>query len=203
MQLHDRQPTRRAARRSSSTAATASNDVAARLEAPRAGTRVCSCTRTRTSITSATSDGCAELTRGKAAAASGGSAALPDARAAGDLARGPQAPPIVALDGELRDGDVAARGRAAARGPAHARPHAGQRLLRRSRAGAHDASDRRHALRGFHRPLGSRRHLDGRYRRARSETKLLPYADATPVVPGHGPATTIGIERRTNPYLLG
>ncbi len=32
-------------------------------------------------------------------------------------------------------------------------------------------------------------------------TKLLPYDDATPVVPGHGPATTIGIERRTNPYL--
>jgi hydroxyacylglutathione hydrolase len=32
-------------------------------------------------------------------------------------------------------------------------------------------------------------------------TKLLPFADETPVVPGHGPFTTIGIERRTNPYL--
>lgn len=31
--------------------------------------------------------------------------------------------------------------------------------------------------------------------------KLLPYADSTIVVPGHGPATTIGIERRENPYL--
>ena len=31
--------------------------------------------------------------------------------------------------------------------------------------------------------------------------KLLVYADVTPVVPGHGPATTIGIERRSNPYL--
>ena len=31
--------------------------------------------------------------------------------------------------------------------------------------------------------------------------KLLPLEDATPVVPGHGPFTTIGIERRTNPYL--
>jgi len=32
-------------------------------------------------------------------------------------------------------------------------------------------------------------------------THLLPYADATPVVPGHGPSTTIGVERRSNPYL--
>jgi glyoxylase-like metal-dependent hydrolase (beta-lactamase superfamily II) len=31
--------------------------------------------------------------------------------------------------------------------------------------------------------------------------KLLPYPDATPVVPGHGPFTTIGIERASNPYL--
>jgi glyoxylase-like metal-dependent hydrolase (beta-lactamase superfamily II) len=34
------------------------------------------------------------------------------------------------------------------------------------------------------------------------ESKLLPYADETIVVPGHGPTTTIGIERRTNPYLV-
>lgn len=31
--------------------------------------------------------------------------------------------------------------------------------------------------------------------------KLLPFDDATPVVPGHGPFTTIGIERGSNPYL--
>ncbi|HEY1977930.1 MAG TPA: MBL fold metallo-hydrolase [Candidatus Baltobacteraceae bacterium] len=31
--------------------------------------------------------------------------------------------------------------------------------------------------------------------------KLLPYDDATPVVPGHGPFTTIGTERQSNPYL--
>lgn len=31
--------------------------------------------------------------------------------------------------------------------------------------------------------------------------KLLPYDDHTPVVPGHGPYTTIGIERSSNPYL--
>lgn len=32
--------------------------------------------------------------------------------------------------------------------------------------------------------------------------KLLPFDDATRVIPGHGPFTTIGIERRSNPYLL-
>jgi glyoxylase-like metal-dependent hydrolase (beta-lactamase superfamily II) len=31
--------------------------------------------------------------------------------------------------------------------------------------------------------------------------KLFAFADDTVVVPGHGPATTIGHERRTNPYL--
>ena len=31
--------------------------------------------------------------------------------------------------------------------------------------------------------------------------KLLDYPDATPVVPGHGAFTTIGIERASNPYL--
>lgn len=32
-------------------------------------------------------------------------------------------------------------------------------------------------------------------------TKLLVYPDATPVVCGHGPPTTIGTERTTNPFL--
>lgn len=31
--------------------------------------------------------------------------------------------------------------------------------------------------------------------------KLLPFADATPVFPGHGPSTTIGAERANNPFL--
>jgi glyoxylase-like metal-dependent hydrolase (beta-lactamase superfamily II) len=34
------------------------------------------------------------------------------------------------------------------------------------------------------------------------QTKLLPFADETRVIPGHGPFTTIGEERNTNPYLL-
>jgi len=32
--------------------------------------------------------------------------------------------------------------------------------------------------------------------------KILPLDDATIVLPGHGPSTTIGRERTTNPYLL-
>ncbi len=34
-------------------------------------------------------------------------------------------------------------------------------------------------------------------------TKVLPLADRTVVLPGHGPQTTIGRERATNPYLQG
>jgi glyoxylase-like metal-dependent hydrolase (beta-lactamase superfamily II) len=30
---------------------------------------------------------------------------------------------------------------------------------------------------------------------------VLPLDDATVVLPGHGPATTVGRERATNPYL--
>jgi glyoxylase-like metal-dependent hydrolase (beta-lactamase superfamily II) len=33
-------------------------------------------------------------------------------------------------------------------------------------------------------------------------TKCLPLPDNTVVLPGHGPSTTIGRERRTNPFLL-
>ncbi len=34
-------------------------------------------------------------------------------------------------------------------------------------------------------------------------TKVLPLADDTAVLPGHGPRTTIGRERATNPFLQG
>jgi glyoxylase-like metal-dependent hydrolase (beta-lactamase superfamily II) len=33
------------------------------------------------------------------------------------------------------------------------------------------------------------------------ETRLLPLSDDTQVLPGHGPATTIGAERHHNPFL--
>jgi glyoxylase-like metal-dependent hydrolase (beta-lactamase superfamily II) len=32
--------------------------------------------------------------------------------------------------------------------------------------------------------------------------KLYDYADDTVVIPGHGPATTMGREKRENPYLV-
>jgi glyoxylase-like metal-dependent hydrolase (beta-lactamase superfamily II) len=32
--------------------------------------------------------------------------------------------------------------------------------------------------------------------------KLFAFPDETPVVPGHGPATTVGLERATNPFLV-
>lgn len=34
------------------------------------------------------------------------------------------------------------------------------------------------------------------------KTKLFPLGDNVTVLPGHGPATTIGVERQTNPFLL-
>lgn len=33
-------------------------------------------------------------------------------------------------------------------------------------------------------------------------TRLLVYPDPTPVTPGHGPTTTIGREKRSNPFLV-
>jgi glyoxylase-like metal-dependent hydrolase (beta-lactamase superfamily II) len=38
---------------------------------------------------------------------------------------------------------------------------------------------------------------------ARIKANLLSLPDATRVLPGHGPATTIGREKRTNPFLVG
>ena len=32
--------------------------------------------------------------------------------------------------------------------------------------------------------------------------KILPLDDEIPVLPGHGPTTTVGRERRANPFLL-
>ncbi len=34
-------------------------------------------------------------------------------------------------------------------------------------------------------------------------TRLLPLGDNVVVYPGHGPSTTIGDERRSNPFLAG
>jgi glyoxylase-like metal-dependent hydrolase (beta-lactamase superfamily II) len=34
-------------------------------------------------------------------------------------------------------------------------------------------------------------------------TRVLDLSDEVRVLPGHGPETTIGLERRTNPFLVG
>jgi glyoxylase-like metal-dependent hydrolase (beta-lactamase superfamily II) len=44
---------------------------------------------------------------------------------------------------------------------------------------------------------------DGRRILVSIHEKLLPLADETVVIPGHGPNTTIGRERRFNPFLQG
>jgi hydroxyacylglutathione hydrolase len=36
----------------------------------------------------------------------------------------------------------------------------------------------------------------------RSLTRFLTLPDPLPVYPGHGPDTTVGAERRTNPFLV-
>jgi len=114
----------------------------------------------------------------------------------------PQAPAVVALDGELRDGDQLRAGSVTLKvlhTPGHTprsvcfaiEGERGPRLLSgdtlfagsigRWDLGGTSMEDIVHSIR----------------------SKLLTYDDATPVVPGHGPFTTIGIERNSNPYLLG
>ena len=91
----------------------------------------------------------------------------------------------------------------------HAPGHTGGSVLfrlpgaRRSRPGeprSRAVPLRRRALRRLdraHRPAGRR----CREMLASLRDKILPLADDTVVLPGHGPATTIGRERATNPYL--
>ena len=114
----------------------------------------------------------------------------------------PTAPPVVALDGELRDGDVLRAGSVTLQvlhTPGHTpgsvcfaiEDEHGARLLSGDTLFA--GSIGRWDLGGTS--------MEDIVQSIRS--KLLPYDDATPVVPGHGPFTTIGIERNSNPYLLG
>ncbi len=111
-----------------------------------------------------------------------------------------QAPPVVHLDGDIRDGDRLTAGGArldVLHTPGHTpgsvcfalqdgqteRLFTGDTLfagsIGRWDLGGTSMDDIVHSIR----------------------TKLLPYDDDTPVVPGHGPLTTIGVERRANPYL--
>ena len=55
----------------------------------------------------------------------------------------------------------------------------------------------------FYRSVGRIDHPTGNLRQEIEsiKEKLMPLPDTVKVYPGHGPATTIGAERRENPYL--
>jgi hydroxyacylglutathione hydrolase len=109
-------------------------------------------------------------------------------------------PEIVSLDGDLVDGDVL---------------RAGAVALRCLHTPGHTPGSTSFALEGPQRTLlftgdtlfagaVGRWDLGGTSLAdiVRSiRTKLLDQPDDSVVIPGHGPATTIGIERRENPYL--
>jgi glyoxylase-like metal-dependent hydrolase (beta-lactamase superfamily II) len=112
------------------------------------------------------------------------------------------APPVVALDGDLRDGDVLQAGTVRL-GVLHTPGHTpGSVCFAVERPG--DTSTT--LLTGDTLFAGSigRWDLGGTSMEdivTSIQSKLMDFADATPVVPGHGPFTTIGDERRSNPYL--
>lgn len=112
-----------------------------------------------------------------------------------------RAPRVVALDGELRDGDVLELGSLRCR-VLHTPGHTPGSVC-------FEVADGKQCtlLTGDTLFAGSigRWDLGGTSMEEivnSIRTKLLPYEDVTPVFPGHGPFTTIGIERRSNPYLL-
>jgi len=111
-----------------------------------------------------------------------------------------QAPRIVELDAELHDGDVF---------------HLGQTRIEVLHTPGHTPGSVCFAIDGFSQPTvlsgdtlfaGSigRWDLGGTSMEdivASIHRKLLDFDDATTVIPGHGPFTTIGFERNSNPYL--
>ncbi|MFY9719297.1 MAG: MBL fold metallo-hydrolase [Candidatus Cybelea sp.] len=111
-------------------------------------------------------------------------------------------PAIVALDGDLRDGDVLRIGRSSVE-VLHTPGHTPGSVS----LAIHDESETT-LLTGDTLFAGS----IGRWDIGGTSTedivdsiqrKLMDFGDATTVIPGHGPFTTIGIERRSNPYLCG
>jgi hydroxyacylglutathione hydrolase len=114
------------------------------------------------------------------------------------------APEVVALDGDLTDGDVLRAGAVALRcihTPGHT-PGSTSFALDGEDGGAGALLFTGDTL--FSGAVG-RWDLGGTSLADIVDSirrKLLVHDDASVVVPGHGPATTIGRERRTNPYLL-
>lgn len=112
----------------------------------------------------------------------------------------PQAPQVVALDGELLDGDVVRAGNVAIE-VLHTPGHTPGSVCFAVRD-----DDGVQLLTGDTLFAGSigRWDIGGTSMQdivTSIRTKLLDYPDATHVTPGHGAATTIGRERATNPYL--
>lgn len=110
------------------------------------------------------------------------------------------APRVVKLDGELRDGD-AVRAGAASVEVLHTPGHTPGSVCLALREG-----NRTIVLSGDTLFAGSigRWDLGGTSMEdvvASIQKKLLVFPDDTAIVPGHGPSTTVGVERRTNPYL--
>jgi glyoxylase-like metal-dependent hydrolase (beta-lactamase superfamily II) len=113
----------------------------------------------------------------------------------------PSAPAVVETDGELRDGDLLMVGNARCR-VLHTPGHTPGSVSFELSDGAKTTLLTGDTL--FAGSIG-RWDLGGTSMEDivnSIRTKLLPYDDATPVVPGHGPFTTIGIERNSNPYLI-
>ena len=111
-----------------------------------------------------------------------------------------QAPRIVALDGDLRDGDTLRAGDVRL-DVLHTPGHTPGSVCFAISDGAAPALLTGDTL--FAGSIG-RWDLGGTSMEdivASIHRKLMDYADATSVIPGHGPFTTIGTERATNPYL--
>lgn len=110
-------------------------------------------------------------------------------------------PPVVELDGELHDGDVLELGALRCRvlhTPGHT-PGSVCFEFADARSIALLTGDTLFAGSIGRWDLGGTS-MEQLVRSIR--TKLMHYADDTPVVPGHGAFTTIGIERSSNPFLV-
>jgi hydroxyacylglutathione hydrolase len=114
------------------------------------------------------------------------------------------APRVVPLDGELRDGEIVRAGNVRL-DVLHTPGHTPGSSCFAVRAGDADNTTLLTGDTLFAASIG-RWDLGGTSMEdiVRSiRTKLMSYADATPVIPGHGAFTTIGTERTSNPYLVG